>query len=81
MNKVHIMIGKRWKFILINDEVFNTLCSKEIIRFTNCVWSFRPYTKNYTPISVNIPSNREFTLEDFTIKGPNNENIPVINTC
>ena len=60
MNKVHIMIGKRWKFILINDEVFNTLCTEEIIRFTNCVWSFRPYIKIILLISVNIPSNREF---------------------
>ena len=79
MNKVHLMVGKRWKYIFINDEVFKTLCDKEIISYTNCVWAFRPYTKDYTPISVNFPMGREFTLEDFTIEGQNKERISIVN--
>ena len=71
MRKVHLMRGKRWKYIFLDDDVFETLWNAEIIHYTNMVYSIRPYTKNYTPITINIPSDRPISLQDFTIVDAN----------
>lgn len=73
MRKVHLMRGKRWKYIFLEDAVFERLWNAEIIHYTNTVYAIRPYTKNYTPITINIPGDRAISLQDFTIMDINGE--------
>ena len=78
MHKVHLMRGKRWKYIFLEDDVFETLWNAEIIHYTNAVYSIRPYTSNLTPITINIPSDRPISLKDFTIIDINGEIRPAV---
>ena len=67
MKTVYLMNMKSWKYININDDLFNSLWNQGIIHFTNDVYALKPYDKNFAKISVNIPINREFSALDFTI--------------
>ena len=78
MGKIHIMIGKRWKYILVDDELFEKLLEEDIIRSTNSVFCIRPYDKLHRPISLNIPYGREISYQDFTIVDENGDSKPVI---
>ena len=68
-----VMPTKRWTKINMEDEVFETLWNAQIIHYQNLVYAIRPYTSNLTPMTINIPSNRCITLEDFTIIDENGE--------
>ena len=78
MRKVHIMLGKRWRYILLDGVLFNKMVEEDIIRYTNAVFSFRPYDKLYRPISLNIPYGRQISYQDFTIIDENGDSKPVI---
>ena len=73
-----VMPTKRWTKINMEDEVFETLYNAQIIHYQNLVYAIRPFTPNSTPITINIPSNRYITLEDFTIVDANGEIQPAI---
>tara|TARA_Y100000816_G_C25854409_1_gene446230 strand:+ start:418 stop:627 length:210 start_codon:yes stop_codon:yes gene_type:complete len=64
--------------INMEDNVFETLCNVKMIHYQNLVYAIRPYTSNYTPVTINIPRNRYITLEDFTIVDANGEIQPAI---
>ena len=74
-----VMKSKRWTKIDMEDEVFETLWNAKIIHYQNHVYAIRPYTSNYTPIKINIPSNRYITLIDFTIIDADGKIQPAIN--
>ena len=78
INKVYLMRGKRWKYVFLQDDVFEPLWNAEIIHYTNNVYSIRPYTKKYTPITINIPGDRAISLQDFTIIDTNGEIRPAV---
>ena len=42
MNEIHMMKGKKWVRILVEDELFHLLSNKGFIRYYNNVWSFKP---------------------------------------
>ena len=42
MNEIHLMKGKKWVRMLVEDELFHLLSDKEFIRYYNGVWSFKP---------------------------------------
>lgn len=42
MSEIHVMKGKKWVRILVEDELFHLLSDKEFIRNYNGVWSFKP---------------------------------------
>ena len=78
MGKIHIMVGKRWKYILVDDALFEKLLEEDIIRSTNSVFCIRPYDKLHRPISLNIPYERPISYQDFTIVDENGDSKPVI---
>ena len=43
MRDVHLVIQKQWKIISLEDELFQALWDKNLIRYYNCVNAFRPY--------------------------------------
>ena len=71
-------INRRWKFIYLNDEVFNALSEINLIRYVNCVYAISSYDKNNKMIVVNIPKERDFTLTDFTTVDENGKSICVL---
>ena len=78
MHKVHMCINRRWKFIYLNDEVFNALSEINIIRYVNCVYALSSHDKNNRMIVVNIPNEQDFTLADFTTVDENGKSICVL---
>jgi hypothetical protein len=78
MGKIHIMNGKRWKYILVDDTLFEKLLEEDIIRSTNSVFCIRPYDKLHRPISLNIPYGRPISYQDFTYVDENGDSKPVI---
>lgn len=78
MGKIHIMVGKRWKYILVDDALFQKLLEQDIIRYTNSVFCIRPYDKLHRPISLNIPYGRPISYQDFNIVDENGDSKPVI---
>ena len=78
MGEIHIMNRKKWKYILLDDALFQKLLEQDIIRYTNCVFCIRPYDKLHRPISLNIPYRRPISYQDFTIVDENGDSKPVI---
>ncbi len=66
MKQVHIVIKRKWKIISLEDDLFQALWDKDVIRHTNCVYCFRPCYKNYGAITVNIPKGRLMSGQDIT---------------
>ena len=69
MKNVHLVIRRKWKIISLEDQLFEALWDKGLIRYYNSVNAFRPYDDKYREISVNIPNGRPFSAEDFVVVG------------
>lgn len=69
MKDVHLVIQKQWKIISLEDELFQALWNKNLIRYYNCVNAFRPYDDQNREISVTIPKDRPLSAEDFVVVG------------
>ena len=71
-------INRRWKFIYLNEEVFNALSEINLIRYVNCVYALSSHDKHNKTIVVNIPKERNITLTDFTTLDENGKSICVL---
>ena len=69
MKDVHLVIRRKWKIISLEDQLFESLWEKGLIRYYNSVNAFRPYDDKYREISVNIPKGRPLSAEDFVVVG------------
>tara|TARA_X000001036_G_C20650746_1_gene794880 strand:+ start:461 stop:700 length:240 start_codon:yes stop_codon:yes gene_type:complete len=69
MKNVHLMIRRKWKIISLEEDLFQDLWDKNLIRYYNSVNAFRPYDDQNREISVNIPKDRPFSAEDFVVVG------------
>ena len=69
MKDVHLVIQRQWKIISLQEELFQALWDKDLIRYYNNVNAFRPYDEQYREISVNIPKDRHLSAEDFVVVG------------
>lgn len=78
MKRVHLVIKRRWKYIELPDELFQMLYEIEVITYTNCVYALKLYTKDYLPITLSFPKNRNFMKEDFTVQTEKGGYIPVL---
>jgi|TARA_B100001093_G_C26799595_1_gene1002741 hypothetical protein len=75
MKKALLMDSKRFVYIWLKDELFNSLCQAEFIRYDDYqkIWIIRPYDKSHRPLNIYRPKNRPFRAEDFTVELENGE--------
>ena len=59
MSEIHLMKGKKWVRLLVEDELFHHLSDKGFIRYYNCVWSFKPTESR----NINFYNYKEFVDE------------------
>ena len=69
MKDVHLVIRRKWKIISLEDQLFESLWEKGLIRYYNSVNAFRPYDDQNREISVTIPKDRALSAEDFVVVG------------
>ena len=77
MKTVHLVIKRRWKYIMLSDELFQMLYYRNIITYTNCVYALKLYNEDYLPITISFPQNRELIKHDFSVQTKNGEIVPL----
>ena len=75
MKKALLMDSKRFVYLWLKEELFDSLCQKEFIRYNDYqkIWIIRPYDKSNRPLNIYRPKNRPFRAEDFTVELENGE--------